>query len=74
MTEQSDALRPVSGEGRAFLGVRRMEPQEDGVHLYDDAGARITVVRYGEQVYINGRVMSFNARNPQAPPKPQAPP
>ena len=60
MADSSDALRPVSGSGRSFLGVRRMEPQDDGVHLLDDSGAEIAVVRYGEQVYVNGRVMSFN--------------
>ena len=38
-----------------------MEPHDDGVHLFDDDGAEIGVVTYGEQVYINGRVMSFNA-------------
>jgi hypothetical protein len=38
-----------------------MEPQADGVHLYDDAGAEVAVVAYGERVYINGRVMSFDA-------------
>jgi hypothetical protein len=61
MPEQSDALRPVGGSGRSFLGVRRMEPQDDGVHLYDDAGKEVAVVAYGENVYINGRVMSFTA-------------
>jgi hypothetical protein len=61
MAEQSDALKPVGGGGRTFLGVRRMEPHDDGVHLIDDDGREIAVVRYGEQVYINGRVMSFGA-------------
>ena len=62
MPDQSDALRPSGGgSGRSFLGVRRMEPHDDGVHLVDDDGAEVGVVRYGEQVYINGRVMSFNA-------------
>ena len=61
MPDQSEALRPAGGSGRSFLGVRRMEPQDDGVHLYDDAGKEIGVVAYGENVYINGRVMSFNA-------------
>lgn len=37
-----------------------MEPQDDGVHLYDDAGAVVAIVAYGERVYINGRVMSFD--------------
>jgi len=60
----SGALRPSGGEGRSFLGVRRMEPHDDGVHLYDDAGAEVGVVRYGERVYINGRVMSFSASAP----------
>jgi hypothetical protein len=60
MPDQSDALRPADGNGRSFLGVRRMEPHDDGVHLVDDAGAEVGVVRYGEQVYVNGRVMSFN--------------
>lgn len=56
---QSGALKPVGGGGRAFLGVRRMEPHDDGVHLIDDAGALIEVIAYGERVYINGRVISF---------------
>ncbi len=51
----------ASGGGRSFLGVRRMEPQDDGVHLFGDDGAEVGVVPYGEQVYINGRVMSFKA-------------
>ena len=59
MPDQSDALRPAGGSGRSFLGVRRMTPEDDGVHLYDDAGAEVGVVRYGERVYVNGRVMSF---------------
>jgi hypothetical protein len=58
---ETGALKPVSGGGRTFLGVRRMEPQDDGVHLYDDAGAELAVVAYAERVYINGRVMSFEA-------------
>lgn len=68
MTDQSGPLKPVGGGGRAFLGVRRMQPQDDGVHLYDDGGKEIAVVRYGEQVYVNGRVMSFSAggRKPEA--------
>jgi hypothetical protein len=61
MPEPSDALRPVGGGGRSFLGVRRMEPRDDAVYLFDDDGAEVGVVRYGEQVYINGRVMSFKA-------------
>jgi len=36
-----------------------MEPREDGVRLLDDEGSELGVVRYGEQVYVNGRVMSF---------------
>ncbi len=60
MPEPSDALRPAAGGGRSFLGVRRMEPQDDGIHLYDDAGAELAIVRYGERVYINGRVISFS--------------
>ena len=64
MTEPSDALRPAGGSGRSFLGVRRMEPHDDGVHLLDDDGAEVGVVRYGEQVYVNGRVMSFSAPKP----------
>ena len=59
MDEERGALRPSSGDGRSFLGVRRMAPQEDGVRLLDDDGAEVGMVRYGEQVYINGRVMSF---------------
>lgn len=55
----SEALKPVGGGGRSFLGVRSMQPYDDGVHLLDDAGAEIAVVAYGERVYINGRVMSF---------------
>jgi hypothetical protein len=61
MPDQSEALRPVGGGGRAFLGVHRMEPQDDGVHLYDDAGKEVAVVAYGETVYVNGRVMTFKA-------------
>jgi hypothetical protein len=57
--EPSGPLKPVGGGGRTFLGVRRMEPQDDGVHLFDDDGVAVATVRYGEQVYINGRVMSF---------------
>jgi hypothetical protein len=38
-----------------------MEPRDDGVHLFDDQGGEVGVVAYGENVYINGRVMSFNA-------------
>jgi hypothetical protein len=64
MPDPSDALRPGGGSGRSFLGVRRMEPHDDGVHLFDDAGAEVGVVRYGEQVYVNGRVMSFNTPKP----------
>lgn len=60
MPDQSDALRPVSGGGRSFLGVRRMEPHDNGVHLFDDDGRELGVVAYGERVYVNGRVMSFN--------------
>jgi hypothetical protein len=63
MADESGALKPVGGGGRSFLGVRRMEPQDDGVHLYDDAGSEIAVVRYGEQVYVNGRVIRFAPRN-----------
>ncbi len=59
MDEERGALRPSGGGGRSFLGVRRMEPREDGVRLLDDGGGELGVVRYGEQVYINGRVMSF---------------
>ena len=61
MPEPSDALRPTGGSGRSFLGVRRMEPHDDGVHLLGADDAEVGVVRYGEQVYVNGRVMSFNA-------------
>ena len=60
MPEQSDALRPVGGSGRSFLGVRRMTPHDDGVHLFDDDGLEVAIVRYGERVYVNGRVMSFS--------------
>lgn len=59
MSDDSQALRPAAGGGRAFLGVRRMAPHDDGVHLVDDSGDEIAVVRYGERVYVNGRVMSF---------------
>ena len=61
MPDQSEALRPAGGGGRAFLGVRRMEPHDDGVHLYDDDGKEIAVVAYGETVYVNGRVITFKA-------------
>jgi hypothetical protein len=54
-----DALRPASGGGRSFLGVRRMSPEDDGVHLFDDDGTEIGIAAYGETVYVNGRVMSF---------------
>ena len=66
MPDESGALRPVGGRGRSFLGVRRMEPQDDGVHLSTDDGAEVGVVRYGEQVYINGRVMSFKVGTTKA--------
>ncbi len=56
----SGALKPVGGGGRSFLGVRRMTPHDDGVHLYDDDGNEVAIVAYKERVYINGRVMSFN--------------
>ncbi len=59
---ESGALKPVGGGGRTFLGVHRMEPHEDGMHLLDEHGAPIAVVAYGERVYVNGRVMSFGAR------------
>jgi hypothetical protein len=36
-----------------------MTPHDDGVHLYGDDGAEVGVVRYGEKVYVNGRVMEF---------------
>jgi len=38
-----------------------MEPRDDGVYLFDDDGGEVGVVPYGENVYINGRVMSFTA-------------
>jgi len=60
-SDGSQALKPAGGGGRTFLGVRRMEPHEDGVRLFDDDGAELGLVRYGEQVYVNGRVMSFAA-------------
>jgi hypothetical protein len=65
MTSESGALRPVGGQGRSFLGVHRMEPRDDGVHLSDDAGNELAVVEYGERVYVNGRVMSFTATKSQ---------
>jgi len=58
---ESEALKPVGGGGRSFLGVHRMEPREDGVHLLDEHGGQVAVVAYGERVYVNGRVMSFEA-------------
>jgi hypothetical protein len=64
MPDNSNALRPVGGGGRSFLGVRRMEPHDDGVHLFGEENAEVGVVRYGEQVYINGRVISFNEPKP----------
>ena len=36
--------------------------REDVIRFPD--GAEVGVVRYGEQVYVNGRVMSFNAPKP----------
>ncbi len=61
MADESQALRPSGGgKGRSFLGIRRMQPHDDGVHLIGEDGAEVAVIRYGEQVYINGRVMSFN--------------
>jgi hypothetical protein len=60
MAEASGPLKPVGGGGRTFLGIRRMEPHDDGVHLIDDDGREVAVVAYGEQVYVNGRVISFN--------------
>ena len=33
----------------------------DDLDIFDDAGAEVAVVRYGERVYVNGRVMSFDA-------------
>jgi hypothetical protein len=59
MPDQSGALRPVGGGGRTFLGVRKMEPHDDGVHLFDDDGNELAIVAYGETVYVNGRVMTF---------------
>lgn len=38
-----------------------MAPHEDGVHLLDETGKEVAVIQYGERVYINGRVVSFNA-------------
>jgi hypothetical protein len=64
MPDLTDALRPAGGSGRSFLGVLRIEPHDDGVHLLGDDGAQVGVIRYGEQVYVNGRVMSFNAPKP----------
>lgn len=66
MPEEGGALKPAGGGGRAFLGVRRMEPHDDGVHLFGEDGAEIAVIAYGEQVYINGRVMSFGDKWPSA--------
>ena len=68
MPDGSGALKPAGGDGRAFLGVRRMEPRDDGVHLFDDAGALVAVVAYGERVYVNGRVISFDAPGPRSAP------
>lgn len=70
-SEPSGPLKPVGGGGRAFLGVRRMEPQDDGVHLFDDDGADLATVRYGEQVYVNGRVISFRVPTPGEPDAPR---
>ncbi len=50
----------MGGGGRSFLGVRRMEPHDDGVHLFDDDGKEVAIIRYGERVYVNGRVISFS--------------
>ena len=62
--DQTGPLKPVGGGGRAFLGVHRMTPHDDGMHLLDEHGAEIAVVPYGERVYINGRVMSFEEPRP----------
>jgi hypothetical protein len=59
MADESGALKPVGGGGRSFLGVRRIEPQDDAVHLFDQDGGEIAQVAYGEKVYVNGRVMQF---------------
>ncbi len=59
MPDQSNALKPAGGGGRSFLGVRRMLPQDDGVHLSGNDGGEIAIIGYGEKVYINGRVVSF---------------
>ena len=56
-----EALKPVGGGGRSFLGVHRIAPREDGVHLLDERGGEVAVVPYSERVYVNGRVMSFGA-------------
>ena len=61
MPDERGALRPAGGGGRSFLGVRRIEPHDDGVYLYGDDGAEVGVVAYGERVYVNGRVISFTA-------------
>lgn len=61
MADETGALKPVGGGGRSFLGVRRIEPQDDGVHLYGEDG-EVARVEYGEKVYVNGRVMEFVRR------------
>jgi hypothetical protein len=58
---ETGALKPVGGGGRSFLGVHRMTPQDDGVHLLDEHGNELALVAYGERVYVNGRVISFEA-------------
>jgi hypothetical protein len=60
--DQSGPLKPVGGGGRSFLGVRRIEPQDDAVHLFGQDGGEVARVAYGEKVYVNGRVMEFVRR------------
>jgi hypothetical protein len=57
--DPSESERASGPGGSSFLGVRRMEPGDDGVRLFDGGGAEIGLVPYGENVYVNGRVISF---------------
>ena len=63
MPDGPEALKPAAGGGRSFLGVRRISPHADGVHLFDDEDMEVGIVRYGERVYVNGSVMSFKERH-----------
>ena len=65
----NDSEQASGPGGQSFLGVQRMEPRPDGVHLIDGNGAELAVVPYGRTVYINGRVMSFQPPGDTARPR-----